>query len=473
MKIFNKFTKFAIITSTFFLFITAISFADTESAPEFTKLIDAINHGRSEEITELVNPDISYTANYGDFQESYEGIDEFLKEIQARINDSIKFDITNITTANDGIFTATGIARDFSSDIANMTDGIRIDFNFSILNGKISRLEYFENQEDLNTFFDNFSGTVGIIVEFVDDKLLVRSLMEGKSAKLSGIKENDVIVAIDDMNVSEMTHGADEMLYRIKGPDKTNVKLKVDRNGELLNFDLLRTVTDRDLLYQVSTIQSLIAGNYDGSKTVSRLKEMGDFGIGTFDGLDGELVMIDGKVYKVKDTGAVEEVENDELIPFAAVTFLDVDLSAALVNVESIEELKSDLDTFITNKDAFYGFRIEGLFKTVKARSVPEQSKPYPILSEVTKNQSVFEYENVEGSLIGFWCPEYIGGVNVPEYHLHFISNDRKLGGHLLDVTFDEAQVFGDITLNFNMELPETTASNTIENVESEIEKVE
>ena len=230
---------------------------------------------------------------------------------------------------------------------------------------------------------------------------------------------------------------------------------------------------DKDTLYQVSTINSLLAGNYDGFQSIGDLKENGDVGIGTFDTLDGELVMIDKKVYKVKDTGVVEEVEDSVTTPFAAVTFFDKDISEELVQISDFNSLTQELDNLIENKELFYAFRIDGIFQYVKTRSVPKQNKPYQILSEVTKNQPTFEYTDIKGSLIGFWCPKYVGGVNVPGYHLHFISEDRIKGGHLLDIRFDKASTYADITDSFHMDLSQLSVSGSIADVQKEIDRTE
>lgn len=230
---------------------------------------------------------------------------------------------------------------------------------------------------------------------------------------------------------------------------------------------------ERDTLYQVSTLNSLLVGNYDGLQTVSELKANGDIGIGTFDALDGELVMIDRKVYKVKDTGKVEEMEDSVKIPFAAVTFFDEDSSKELVDINDFDSLKKELDSLIENKDLFYAIKVDATFNYVKTRSVPKQEKPYPVLSEVTKNQPTFEYTEVKGSLVGFWCPEYVGGINVPGYHLHFISDDRTKGGHLLEVDFDKANVYMDITEGFTMQLSQESVFGNIADMEEEIRNVE
>jgi acetolactate decarboxylase len=229
----------------------------------------------------------------------------------------------------------------------------------------------------------------------------------------------------------------------------------------------------RDTLYQVSTINSLMAGNYDGIKTIQDVAKKGDTGIGTFDTLDGEMVMIDGTVYKVKSSGVVEKPDTKVTLPFSAVTFFDVDNSTSLGPVKDLNELKAALDKMIVKKDRFYAFRIDGTFTTVQTRSVPAQQKPYPILSEVTKNQVVFNFEGVKGSLIGFWCPETVGSINVPGYHLHFISDDRTQGGHLLNISFDSAKAMIDETRFFEMEIGELSSAGNIDNAGEEIDKVE
>lgn len=231
---------------------------------------------------------------------------------------------------------------------------------------------------------------------------------------------------------------------------------------------------DREVISQLSTLNSLMAGNYDRTDTAAFLKESGDLGLGTFEGLDGEMVMLDSKVYQAKADGSVVAVPDTIGIPFAAVTYFDRDIEKKLTALESLESLEAELDKLMEKKDAFYAIRVDGTFSYVLVRSVPKQEKPYPVLSEVTKNQPTFEYENIKGTLVGFWCPEYVGGINVPGYHLHFISDDRTKGGHLLELAMPEASAALDITRQFDMKLAEETANESQGAVSrEEIEKVE
>lgn len=229
-----------------------------------------------------------------------------------------------------------------------------------------------------------------------------------------------------------------------------------------------------DTLYQVSTLDSLTAGNYDGIITDKELLSKGNFGLGTFDKLDGEMLVLDGKVYQVKASGKVETPPDSIMTPFSAVTYFENDISQDVAQVQDFDALKAMIDQMIIKKDRFYAIRVDGTFAKIKTRSVPPQEKPYPILSEVTKNQSVFNFENVKGSVIGFWCPSNIGTINAQGYHLHFISDDRNQGGHLLDISFDKATINLDETRFFELEIGEAAQQDGgIEDRQAEIDKVE
>ena len=213
---------------------------------------------------------------------------------------------------------------------------------------------------------------------------------------------------------------------------------------------------DRDCLYQVSTIDALMAGLYDGSMTLGELKKHGDTGIGTFDKLDGEMVLLDGKVYQVKSDGSVSLPADSITTPFAAVTSLDIDKSAALDTEMNLVRLIQQLDTLAPSPNLFYVFRIDGEFKWVRTRSVPAQSKPYPMLVDVVAKQPTFEFGNVKGTLVALRCPYYVKGVNVPGYHFHFLNSDRSRGGHLLDCVLVKGTVQMDETTSMQLVLPES-----------------
>ena len=233
---------------------------------------------------------------------------------------------------------------------------------------------------------------------------------------------------------------------------------------------------DNETLFQVSTIDALLNGVYDGSATCGDLKKHGDLGIGTFNGLDGEMVVYGGAVYQVRYDGSVKKVPDAETTPFAAVTHFENDTTVDLRNVSSLKSLCDMLDRSLTTMNVFYAILVEGEFEYIKTRSVPKQQKPYPPLVEVVKKQSVFEFHNRKGVIVGFRCPDFVKGVNVPGYHLHFLTDDRSAGGHLLDVRAKAIKVAVDLTPRFYMVLPELDSfysTNLNKDRQKELDKVE
>ena len=233
---------------------------------------------------------------------------------------------------------------------------------------------------------------------------------------------------------------------------------------------------NEDVLFQASTINALLEGVYDGEITYGELEQYGDFGIGTFNSLDGEMIGLEGKFYQIKSDGIAYPVDDSMRTPFAAVTFFEADKIVLSDRALDQKQLEQYLDDLLPTNNIFYAVKIEGIFKYIKARSVPRQSKPYPPLVEAVKNQSIFEFHNVKGTIAGFRCPVYVEGINVPGYHLHFVTEDRKAGGHLLECQVQNIGIEIDYTSEFHMVLPENAefyAVNLEEEKQQELERVE
>lgn len=206
---------------------------------------------------------------------------------------------------------------------------------------------------------------------------------------------------------------------------------------------------------QVSTIDALLVGVYDGHMDLRTLRSYGDFGIGTFEGLDGEMVLLHGKFYKIRADGKVYQPRLNEKTPFACVTKFNPDYREAISSPIDFKSLEGKINSIVPYQNRFCAFILRGDFKRVKARSVPVQGKPYPVLSEVTKNQPVFELLNVRGSLIGFRSPDFVKGLNVPGYHIHFIADDLSGGGHVLEFELSKGTLMVDTTHDwFSIYLP-------------------
>lgn len=214
---------------------------------------------------------------------------------------------------------------------------------------------------------------------------------------------------------------------------------------------------DRDQLMQVSVIDALLAGEYDGLMTCGELKQYGDFGIGTFDQLNGEMTVLDGEVYAVRPDGEVQRVAAEETTPFAVVTPFDADQVIRWARGPiSYADFQKQLQPHLPTLNHFYAVRVDGHFNRMKTRSVPRQEPPYPPLLEVVARQSEFNFEQVEGTLVGFWSPPFVKGVNVPGWHFHFLNTERTAGGHVLDFEFQAGQVTLDATPRIYIWLPET-----------------
>ncbi len=201
---------------------------------------------------------------------------------------------------------------------------------------------------------------------------------------------------------------------------------------EALREEELHAEREAHVLFQASTIGALLEGAYDGDLSFCELAEHGDLGLGTLNGLDGEMIALDGRFYRADVDGAVGEVAGSERTPFAVVTRFDPTIDEQVGGPLEHEDLLVCLDRLVPTGAASCAIRLDGRFDLVRARSVPRQRPPYRPLTEVVAEQHVFELRDVAGTMLGFRFPDYVEGIEVSGYHLHFISEDRTRGGHVL-----------------------------------------
>jgi len=220
---------------------------------------------------------------------------------------------------------------------------------------------------------------------------------------------------------------------------------------------------------QRSTIDALLAGVYDGSMSCGELLEYGNFGIGTFDHLDGEMIVLDGEVYQIKSDGKVYKPELNIMTPFATVCSFRPDMTFTIPDGTDYNGLELFIDNRAPNQNEFIAIKLTGKFSRMKVRSVPSQEKPYSPLVEVTKNQTVFEVEDVQGTIVGFRSPPFVKGINVPGYHCHFISADRNQGGHILDCEIISGIGEVDSCNRFLLILPED--SDSLEDIDLSLDR--
>ncbi|MCP4316399.1 MAG: acetolactate decarboxylase [Hyphomicrobiales bacterium] len=210
-------------------------------------------------------------------------------------------------------------------------------------------------------------------------------------------------------------------------------------------------------LFQVSTSGAVVKGVFKGCTSVGDLKSHGDFGLGTFEDLDGELIMLDGHCCQAGAGGVTVEAEDSWLVPFATATRFSADRIVDIDAIASLETLQKKLDGLRPSQNIFVGFRIEGQFERIDMRAACK-AMPGEGLIEATSHQSEFGFDNIEGTLVGFWTPAYAKAIGVPGYHLHFISSDHSKGGHVLGVKAARLSASLHLETDIHVGIPETTA---------------
>jgi len=212
----------------------------------------------------------------------------------------------------------------------------------------------------------------------------------------------------------------------------------------------------KDRVFQNAPINALLAGCYGGTMSVYDLSKHGDFGLGTLDALDGEMVVLDHRFYQIKEDGRAYSLKGTDTSPFAAVTFFRSGQELSSEKILDYKELTEFLDKKLSSENLIYAIKIDGKFPWIKVRSAARQNKPFPVLTKAIKEQKVFELKNQEGTLVGFRFPCFVEGINVPGYHFHFLSKDKSLGGHVLDLQVKQARIQIDKSHGFSMELPQS-----------------
>ena len=218
------------------------------------------------------------------------------------------------------------------------------------------------------------------------------------------------------------------------------------------------------VVFQYSTIGALMENYLDGGMSFQRLSRKGNFGTGTFNGLDGELIAVDGEFFQIRQDGKAYQVSDSAQTPFATMIHFVPDKTLKLPEELSYEALKQFLLEEASPGNQIQAIRIDGKFKNLTVRSVPKQSHPYRALAEIKKTDMVtFEHKDIEGTLVGFRFPQYMGEINIAGYHFHFIDKDRKLGGHVLALDGARGNASVHTTRRFKLILPDDDDFNHLD----------
>lgn len=226
-------------------------------------------------------------------------------------------------------------------------------------------------------------------------------------------------------------------------------------------------------LYNYGVIDAFIGGLYRGTLPIKDLKLKGDFGLGAPNLLDGEMTLIDGKAYQTKATGQTVELDNKHLTSFASVTFFKADTTFFQTSVTDKTTILNTIEKWLPSKNQMYAIKISGQFNHVKTRAFPPvANEPFPKLSTILDQQQFFDYKNTNGTLIGFFLPTYLNGINASGFHFHFLSKDKKQGGHILEFTGTDLKIEISTLKTFEMDTPKDKGFQDFKFIKAENESL-
>jgi acetolactate decarboxylase len=213
----------------------------------------------------------------------------------------------------------------------------------------------------------------------------------------------------------------------------------------------------QNVFYQYNIWWAFVNKVFEGDLTVKDAAKKGDIGLGSYNLLDGELVLLDGKFYQAKEDGSVVIADKKAKITYLNTTFFKAEDKFMIDFSANYDSLRKQLNDKIPTKNIFYGFKIHGNFNKIKCGGLHKQEKPFDKgLDYLIPNRPIFERENVTGTMVGFYCPDFIGNINASAYHLHFVSDDKKFAGHVMELEANNLQVEIDYIYDYQFSLPNT-----------------
>ena len=218
-------------------------------------------------------------------------------------------------------------------------------------------------------------------------------------------------------------------------------------------------------MFQVSTLQALMLGYSRPVISVSELLSHGNTGLGTFEDVDGEMIVLDGVCYRATENGHVVIADPNKGVPFSAVCNLKGKRSFELGAMKNIDELKTKLDLTIEEDfglNSMHVVRIDGEFELIDARSESPYKSVHVSLKDILgKTQKAFQFKNIKGSLVCVYFPDYMDGINASGWHLHFLSEDKTLGGHVFEIIMKSGKGILDKINSIELKLPDEPMFDT------------
>lgn len=218
-------------------------------------------------------------------------------------------------------------------------------------------------------------------------------------------------------------------------------------------------------MFQVSTLQSLALGYTRAVMTVGELMQHGETGLGTFEDVNGEMIVIDGKCYRAMDDGRITEGGDERGVPFASVAYMDNCREFELSGDYTMESLKAELNNRIEEDfglNSMHVIQIHGTFEKIYARSeLPYRAHHVTLKDMLDITQTSFEFSNIRGSLVGVYYPDYMDGINAAGWHLHFVNDERNKGGHVYEIKMTSGKVRLAKKTRIDIQLPKDPAFDT------------
>ena len=212
-----------------------------------------------------------------------------------------------------------------------------------------------------------------------------------------------------------------------------------------------------DQIYHYSVLKALDNGVLESTMTVGELKKYGGHGLGTYNGLDGEMIAMDNVVYRVQTDGKVYVPEDITQTPYAVVCHYNEDHSLHMEGEIDYPNLSAYAEEKLPSLNLFYAIRISGTFDYIKCGGADKQARPYDkSIAEMLEGRPLFEANDIPGTLVGYWCPAYIGDINTDGFHLHFLADDLSMAGHLLEFRAKTLAIGYDTKYEYTFVLPET-----------------
>ncbi|NLP83346.1 acetolactate decarboxylase [Microbacterium sp. CFH 90308] len=204
---------------------------------------------------------------------------------------------------------------------------------------------------------------------------------------------------------------------------------------------------------QFAVLDALLAGAYDSGMSVKTAKEIGDFGIGCCESLGGEVIIDEGEVFECTVDEPPARMTDSEILPFVVVCRFPT-VTAEPITGLALAGLTEHIERALVSRNLFHAVRVDGVVRSARVRVTRRQEHPFRPLAEVVNEQIETDLVDVRGTLIGFWAPAIYQGITVAGVHLHFLAEDRSVGGHILDVTIATASLQIASYSRFDLRLP-------------------